>query len=115
LVGGSALAALALAWLAGTVLQLQQPALWPVAGYAALLGGAVLLIGLLLGLPAALGRRSLVALCLVLVLAAFAAAGLRAAHRLADALPAALEGQDLVVTGIVAKMPRSSRMFSVAN
>jgi len=90
---------LGLAWLAGTALQLQQPGLWAAAVYIALAaGGAVV---------AWFGRRSLLAVLAVAALA-FGCAGWRAAERLADALPAALEGQDIVVTGVVAQMPRSS-------
>ena len=98
---GVRLAASALALPAGAALQLQQPVLWPVTHYALWAAGA-------LGLGLALWRfrwRSIV-LPLVLAALAFSAAGLRAQARLADALPAALEGVDLVVTGTVAELPR---------
>ena len=39
---------------------------------------------------------------------AFAVTSGRAAWRLADALPPALEGQDLVVTGVISDLPRVS-------
>ena len=101
------LVALALAWLAGTALQLQQAALWPAVVYAGLAAGAFALVAAL-GLVRRLPRAALlVALALAVGAAAFGAAGLRAADRLADALPAALEGQDIVVTGVVAQMPRT--------
>jgi competence protein ComEC len=89
----------ALAWLAGTALQLQQPQLWPQGVYTTGAGvAAVLLLA---------GRRQAVLLALGAALLAFGQAGWRAGERLADALPAALEGQDLVVTGLIAQMPRT--------
>ncbi len=96
------LAAAGLAWLAGTGLQLQQPALWAAGAYVALAvaGGVAALLSR--ALPA--GRR--VALAVGLAGLAFAVTGLRAGVRLADALPAALEGRDLAVVGIVAGLPQ---------
>lgn len=97
--------AAALAWLAGIGLQLQQSDLWPLAHYAVL--GAVAL-GLLGG--AALGRapRRVRAACWLLALAGlgFAGTGARALQRLADVLPAALEGQDLQLRGVIEHMPQ---------
>ena len=92
----------ALAWLLGLGLQMQQPALWPVAVYAAL---AVLAVALLL---AAAGWRvgALPLLMAAAVAVAIASTGLRADARLAQRLPAALEGQDLLVTGVVASLPQ---------
>ena len=85
-------------WLAGCLLQLQQQALWPPAVSAGLaLAGALLLWT---------GRRHAPVLAAGALLLAFALTATRAAGRLDDALPAALEGQDLVVTGVVAEMPR---------
>lgn len=97
-VAGWGLVAAALAWLAGTGLQLQQPVLWPVPVYAGLVGAGLLLLGA--------GRRWHLALALGAAALAFGAAGWRASERLADALPPALEDQDLVLTGVVAQMPR---------
>jgi len=94
---GLRLAAAALAWLAGIGLQLQQPALWPTALY---LG--VLALALVLGLA----WRRLPCLLLAVALLGFAGTGWRAAQRLADALPAALEGQDLQLRGVIARMPQ---------
>lgn len=100
------IAAPALAWLAGIGLQMQQPRLWPVSWYV-----TGLLVALALGLAGWLWRRGgrLVAtlgLCLALALAAFASTGWRAAQRLAEALPAVLEGRDLQLEGVVAQMPQ---------
>ena len=93
----------ALAWLLGLGLQMQQPALWPMPVYAAL---AVLAVALLL---AAAGWRA-GALPLLMAAAgavAIASTGLRADARLAERLSAALEGQDLRVTGVVASLPQA--------
>ena len=103
----------ALAWLLGLGLQLQQPALWPLPVYAALaLGAAVLLAAALLataGLGAARCWRAaaLPMLMMAAACAAVALAGLRADARLAERLPAVLEGQDLLVTGVVASLPQA--------
>ncbi|MFM7505194.1 MAG: ComEC/Rec2 family competence protein, partial [Rubrivivax sp.] len=112
-------AAVALASVLGSAAQLQMPALWPpqaVAGLA--LAGAVLaLAGLVLGRPragppararaavavAAIGAAGAIAAALLL---GFASTHHRAAQRMADALPAALEGQDLLLRGTVASLPR---------
>ena len=93
-------------WLAGTALQLQQPALWPAADLLAL--G---LVGALLMLAARRwprGAASLTALALAAALLAFVAASGRAARLLDDRLAPALEGQDLIVIGVVDEMPRSN-------
>ncbi len=96
---GLRLAACALALIGGAALQLQQPALWSVGAYAALIAAAVL---------AFMGawRWHWSAAVIGVLALSFAGVGLRAAARLADDLPAALEGRDLVVTGIVAQLPR---------
>ena len=94
---GVRLAAAGLAWLAGIALQLQQPALWPTVVYLLLLA-----LALVLGLA----WRRLPCLLLALALLGFASTGWRAAQRLADALPAALEGQDLQLRGVIARMPQ---------
>jgi competence protein ComEC len=94
----------ALAWLGGSALQLHQPALWPQAVQIAMLVAA-------LGAGAlawrwARGVWRVLCMAIALALAAFALTALRAQVRLADALPSALEGRDLVLTGQVAQMPR---------
>ena len=100
---GWRLAGLALAWVAGVALHLQQRALWPVPAYAALacVGG--------LGLLAAWRWRSaFIAGLIGIGLLAFGSAGLRAGMRLADVLPAGLEGRDVQVTGVLASLPQRS-------
>ena len=99
----------ALAWVAGSAAQLGMAALWapaPVAGIAAL---GVLLV--LLGLRGRCTRWALAALAALALGAAalgFASTHARAAAQLAEALPPALEGQDLLVRGTVASLPRDS-------
>ena len=97
---------LALAWLGGTAWQLQQAALWRVLPLLAL---AALAVGL-----AALAWRhrhawpGALTLAMAVAALAFTVTSGRAAWRLADALPPALEGQDLVVTGVISDLPRVS-------
>lgn len=88
------------AGITGAVAQMQQAALWPAGVYGATLGLATVA-----GLLALRGRRTLLS-ALALALAMFAATGLRAGLRVADALPAALEGVDVLITGRVADLPR---------
>jgi competence protein ComEC len=105
------LAAAGLGWVLGALLQLQQPALLRAEHALTLLVGA--------GLSLAMGglmrwrtsRRPVRWIgAALLVLAAGMAGHLstewRAGQRLADALPASLEGRDLVVEGVVASLPR---------
>ncbi|NRF70025.1 DNA internalization-related competence protein ComEC/Rec2 [Aquincola sp. S2] len=90
------------AWLGGVALQLQQPALWPIGSYGLLLG-----IGLALLLWAGARRRLGIAAVLGLALLAFASTGGRASLRLAEQLDPALEGRDLVLTGVIAALPNA--------
>jgi competence protein ComEC len=110
---GWLMAGAALCWLAGIAWQLQQPVLWPLARYQALVVAALPLGLVWLGSPrlrrASAWRRVLV---LALTWAAVAAlalgsTGWRAADRLAQRLAPALEGQDLLVTGTVSSLPQS--------
>jgi len=123
-VGGSAAwtALLALAWLAGTALQMQQATLPSDPQAWAGLAGAALASGVgAWGLRAwGAGRRAprlpsrllpafLAGLTLLGVLGlGWFHADLRAQARLQQALAPELEGQDLVVTGTVAELPRVS-------
>ncbi len=104
---GWRIAAGGLAWLAGLGLQLQQPVLWPQAHYA--LGGAAALLAAALAWRArrAHVRSAGVAGLLALLVLAFCSTGWRAGLRLADALAPALEGRNLLVTGVVATMPQT--------
>ena len=106
---GLFIAGLAGAWLGGVALQMQQRALWPGAVYIGLCMLGLALLGLALArlpmpLPMPLAARH----CgwwLALALVAFGSTGWRAEARLAQHLSAELEGQDLVLTGVVAQMP----------
>ncbi len=92
-----------LGWLAGVMLQLQQAALWTSALY-----GSLLVAGALLALGGWRWRRLWACTVIGLACLAFGYTGLRAASRLADALPAELEGQTIVATGVVAALPQTS-------
>ena len=100
---GARLAALALAWLAGVALQLQQRALWPVEIHGLALG-----LGALGIVVAWRWRRAFLVAPVGMLLLAIGATGLQASARLADALPAVLEGRDVSVTGVVASLPQRS-------
>jgi competence protein ComEC len=90
---------------AGSALQLQQPALWSLAVYTGLaMGGAAGLLGL--WRRRGIGWR---ALFVIVLLGALAGAGLtawRAVVFTRNALPPAIEGRDLRVAGVVAQMPQ---------
>ena len=98
---GARLAGLALAWLAGVALHLQQRALWPAPIQAALLVG-----GLACLFAAWRGRRIFLLALIGAALCGAGAAGWRAALRIDDRLAPALEGRDLVVVGTVASLPQ---------
>jgi competence protein ComEC len=88
----------------GPALQVQQPALWTAAAYAGL---GALGVALLAGAARRRGGRGGSALVLLaFALAGFAACGWRAERFLARGLDPALEGRDVIVTGIVAAMPQ---------
>jgi len=88
----------------GPALQVQQPALWGAAAYAAL---GVLGLALLAAAAWRRSDRSRPALALVAVaLFGFAACGWRAERFLVRGLDPALEGRDLSVVGIVATLPQ---------
>ena len=103
---GWRMAAAALAWLAGIGLQLQQPALWPALHYQGLLLATLLLALAWRGLARRAPAGALACLCLALALAGFASTGWRAGQRLAQALPAPLEGVDLQLVGVVSGLPQ---------
>ena len=101
-----------LGWVLGTALQLQQVALWPAWGYAAL----ALPAGFL---AVALWRRTLedwptprrrLAWCLAAAALGFACTGLRSLAFDAQALNPALEGRDVLLTGVVTDMPQRNEV-----
>lgn len=115
-----------LAWVAGVVVQLQQPVLWPVGVYMFFCGLAVALVALSVavvqwGPPAAAHpgwrrRAPLVVVGLAVVLLAAGSTGWRAAHHQAQVLAAQWQGQTLLLTGQVDDLPRRTPLgwrFSV--
>ena len=95
-------AAVALACIGGAALQLQQHQLWTPAHYGILLAAGLAL--LLLGRAGRHARLLLLALALACI--AYSVTGLRAGARMGQTLAPNLEGQDLVVTGVVTGLPR---------
>ena len=93
---------LAVAWLLGMAVHLQQAQLPGEGVHAALIVLGALLLGF------GLARRGARVWLAVIgaALTAFSLAGLQANARLAQSLDAALEGQDLVVTGVVSSLPQ---------
>ncbi len=103
----SPLLAVGLGWVLGVAVQLQQPALWPLAAY-----GSALAAGVALALLAWLAPRWR-GWPLWLAAGLLVGAGLtgsRAAIGAAHALPAAMEGRDITVTGRIASLPQSTAM-----
>ncbi len=103
---GSRLATLMLAWLAGVAVQLQERSLHSFSFYVgvAVAGSAALVAGFAWrrrGFPGA------ILACVGALLAGFALTGGQASLRLDDGLAPALEGRDLVVTGVVASLPQA--------
>ncbi len=90
-----------LAWPLGACVQMHERVLQPGPVYACTAIAALVLIAL-----GWRGRRLFVLAVLGVALLAAASTGLRAGHRLADALPAALEGEDLELTGVVDGLPQ---------
>jgi competence protein ComEC len=97
----------ALAWLGGVALQLQMPALAPTAWALGVAVAGLGLGGLAWRLRAAPAWRDGLVVLAVAALAWSLTNG-RAAGRLAGALDPALEGPDLVVTGVVSGLPRDT-------
>jgi len=89
--------------LGGVLLQLQQAVLWP---WPAVAAAGVLFLVLLAAGCARAWPLSLLAVCAVAL--GFAYAGLRASHQAAGALPPALEGRELLLTGRIAAMPQAT-------
>lgn len=94
-----------LAVLLGVLVQTQQSDVWTPWVQGLLVGAGVLSMAVLHRLPRGMGTAlGALALCL----AAAGSTAWRADRVLAEALPASLEGQDLQVTGVVARLPQSS-------
>ncbi|HXD43260.1 MAG TPA: ComEC/Rec2 family competence protein [Ramlibacter sp.] len=104
--GGRSLTPALLGVVFGSALQLQQPALWGWQAYALMLVPALawLVAGSYLSFSALRVRAAFALPTFALV--AFALCGLRSVHFAAQGLDPALEGRDIVVTGVVAAMPQ---------
>jgi competence protein ComEC len=98
---GGRLVALPLAWLGGVALQLHERELWPLAAYVAIASAAAVAV-----LAGALARRAFPLVVVAALAGGFAVSGWQASLRLAETLPAGLEGRDIVVTGVVASLPQ---------
>jgi len=97
--------------LAGTALQLTQPQLWPLWSYLGLVLLA-LLLGLLLRRVCAKPLSHFLLWCLLSALITFGSTGWRATVFSDQALAPALEGQDILVTGLVSSLPQSDATAS---
>ena len=104
---GSAFAACLLGVVLGAACQLQQPRLWPLAPYAAASACAMVLLLLALRVRGGGAARWLAVLAAASALSA-GVTGWRAAAYAATRLAPALEGRDLLVTGVVAALPHRS-------
>jgi len=100
---GWRLAGLALAWIAGVALQLTERALMPGANYA-----TAMAVGMLLLMIAWRWRRAFVLALIGMALLGIGSAGWRAGELLAQRLAPELEGEDIVVTGVVAGLAQRS-------
>lgn len=115
----ASLVAACVGWLLGTGAQMRQAELPPLPLAGGALAGALLLMLALVLARTGLARRRVgvapgrlpwlvpVLWLVACAVAANALVSLRAHDRLAGRLPAALEGRDLVVTGLVAQLPRT--------
>ena len=99
-----------LGWVLGAALQLQQVALWSAWAYASFMPLALVLIaGAAIKRVAPVSPNGVwrqVGVCLALATLSFATTGLRAVVYDDDALAPALEGRDVLVTGVVASLPQ---------
>ncbi|MDR3368401.1 DNA internalization-related competence protein ComEC/Rec2 [Rhodoferax sp.] len=92
--------------LAGSALQLYQSALWSVNFYMLFVLLALILYGLIASFFRASERAMAMASLLAFTMLAFAVTGLRASVFASTALSPALEGQNVVVSGVVAGLPQ---------
>ncbi|MEO7852994.1 MAG: DNA internalization-related competence protein ComEC/Rec2, partial [Rubrivivax sp.] len=103
----------ALCWLGGIGLQLQQTRLWPLQLNLSILAAAAALLGIGVVCRRAATKRAtlrvlLATASIALIALGFSSTALRAEFRLRDALPDALQGRDIVVTGVIDALPQPS-------
>jgi competence protein ComEC len=104
---GGRLVALPLAWLVGVALQLQQRELWRLDVYLAIAALAVMAaVAVLVASASGRWTRGFALVVVATLAAGFALTGTQASLRLAETLPAEIEGRDIVVTGVVATLPQ---------
>ena len=92
----------------GTACQLQQSALWPLAAYVGVVMLALAVGAFACGCARKPTARHRVLWCSVGLALAFGVAGWRAAVFQAGAMPAAWEGRDVRVTGVIVDVPQST-------
>lgn len=101
---GAAIAPFLAGVVLGAALQLQQPRLWGWELYAGGVGVALLALTALSRLPG--GATRLLAIALAATLLSASVTGWRAASYAAGGLDPALEGRDVVATGLIASLPQ---------
>ncbi len=101
---GAWLVACLLAWLGGVALQLQERDLLDAFSYVVI--AAIAMATVAAGIAMRRRRFAVMPTAIAIATFAFACTGLQATLRLADSLPHALEGRDIVVTGVVASLPQ---------
>lgn len=94
-----------LGFLLGTGVQLQQPDLYPWQAYVAFIALALVLIALA-ALKSKVFQWRMAMLVLAFAALGLGATGLRSAFFLGSTLNAEIEGQDVLVTGVIAAMPQ---------
>ena len=100
---GAAIAPLLAGVVVGAALQLQQPRLWEWEVYAASAAAALFLLLVLSRIRAC--KAQLLAIALAATVLSASTAGWRAASFTAAGLDPALEGRDVLVTGVIASLP----------
>ena len=108
---GWQLAGCALAWLGGIAAQQQQALLWPATVYGAACAAALAIVALCwrqrrAAAPVRVTLAWMLACALACAVAGAGSTGLRAVDRLSHRLSPALEGVDLLLTGVVAALPQ---------
>ncbi len=96
------------AWLLGNALQLQQVRLWSAGVYVIGVGAAIVACACLVWWRQPRSRAFVAGAFVSMAVLAFSTTGWRAHERLQPVLDPSIEGVDIVVTGVVASLPRTS-------